>query len=129
MGSLKDSKLLPSEHDEQAVVVEWWRLQYPDLARVLFAIPNGGLRPKQTGAFLQKEGVVPGVADMFLAYPTNHYHGLFIEMKRREGGKQSPQQKAFEKAIRKQGYGYLLANGADNAISGIKGYLMDIDIY
>lgn len=56
----------------------------------VFAVPNGGSRggnPKQRavqGSMMKAEGVIPGVADIFVPYPTFHGKGLFIEMKKPE---------------------------------------------
>lgn len=123
IATLTNTELLPSESQEQAVVIEWWRLQCPRLDRLLFAIPNGGLRNKATAAKLQKEGVKAGVADLFLAIPASGYHGLFLEMKRRKGGRQSEEQRLFEADVTEKGYRYILAKGANEAISAIRNYM------
>lgn len=70
-----------SEHNLQTGCVTWFRLQYPKLADLLFAIPNGGLRNKVVAQKLKDEGVLPGVSDLLLAVPMHGYHGFFIEMK------------------------------------------------
>ena len=76
-----------SEHDEQCLLFDWARInesKYPQL-KMLFAIPNGGLRNKLVAKKLKREGVKAGVPDTFLAVPGYHFpdvlHGLFIEMK------------------------------------------------
>lgn len=70
----------PSEHQEQAALLEWWNWQAGALRNLLFAIPNGGARVRRTGKILQQEGVRPGVPDLFLAIPTDDWHGLWIEV-------------------------------------------------
>lgn len=49
--------------------------------RYMFAVPNGGFRHKKTAIYLAEEGVKSGVPDIFLPYPMQGFHGLFIEMK------------------------------------------------
>lgn len=126
---MKGIALLPSESQEQAAVVQWWALQYPEFDKLLFAIPNGGLRNKVTAATLKKEGVKAGVADLFLAIPAWGYHGLFLEMKKRKGDKQSEEQRIFEVAVTQIGYRYLVAHGADEAIKAIQEWMRDVILW
>lgn len=49
-------------------------------------------------------GVKAGVSDLFLAYPSKHYHGLWIELKS-EKGKLSPAQKHWLNLMKEVGYG------------------------
>lgn len=37
------------EHELQVASVRWFRLQYPEYAPLLFAVPNGGARDKREG--------------------------------------------------------------------------------
>lgn len=113
----------PTESQEQQALIKWWRLQYPQYEMLLFHIPNGGWRNFKTAARLKKEGVVAGVADLFLAIPSGKRHGLFIEMKRKDGGRQSATQKKFEDAVHRQGFGYIVCHGWEDAASFIKLYL------
>ena len=114
-----------SEHAEQVAIFEWAELnmvKYPQLEN-LFAIPNGGQRSGRTGAMLKAEGVRSGVSDMCLAYPCNGYHGLFIELKRRDGGKVSPAQQDWINRLNKAGYLAIVAFGAKEAVNEIIKYL------
>jgi len=114
-----------SEHAEQVAIFDWAKLntaKYPQLEN-LFAIPNGGQRSRVTGAMLKAEGVRSGVADIMLAYPCNGYHGLFIELKRRDGGKVSPQQQDWINRFNKAGYLAIVAYGAKEAVKVIVDYL------
>ena len=70
-----------NESKLQRGCVTWFRLQYQELIDLFWATPNGGKRNKITAANLKAEGVSPGVPDLFLAFPSNGYHGLFVEMK------------------------------------------------
>ncbi len=90
----------------QAECVKWFRYRYP--REVLFAIPNGGNRNPATGAILKREGVLVGVADLFLmkGYCGNEAsHGLFLETKSGKNTQQESQVYFQEKAIAK-GYDY-----------------------
>ena len=84
----------PLEWREQEALLTWATLHQshePRLA-LLYAIPNGELRGKQTAAKLRKMGVKPGVPDLFLPVPVLHlqdhktswegWSGLYIEIKR-----------------------------------------------
>ena len=76
------------EHQIQCSCVLWFRLKYPALKNILFAIPNGGRRDAVTGAKLKEEGATAGVSDLILLKSNRYYGGLCIEMKK-PGGRQS----------------------------------------
>lgn len=92
--------------------------------RWLHAIPNGGNRNPETGARLKAEGVKRGIPDLFLPVPRpwNGYHGLYIEVKT-EIGRQTNEQKAFQKECEKQGYRYALVRSTQEGIDVILSYL------
>lgn len=118
-----------SEEEEQAALFEWaaWKLQrWPELG-LLFHIPNGGLRNKVTAAKLKNVGVKAGVPDLFLPVARGDWHGLFIEMKRRKGGKLSPLQVDWIEALGRQGYKTVVCFGADAAEAAIEDYLCSGD--
>jgi hypothetical protein len=113
------------ESQIQEACVNWFRYQYPKFKRCLFAIPNGGARTARNGATLKKEGVLAGVADLFLTVPNNGFHGFFIEMKTPKGTQQSSQ-KEFEKMASEQGYKYLVIRSFDDFEKEVKAYLNDV---
>jgi hypothetical protein len=113
----------PSRHLEsklQQSCVTWFRLQYPKY--ILFAIPNGGKRSKVEAKIMNGEGVLAGVADLFLMCPRKGYCGLFIEMKYGEG-KQSDNQELFEINAEAFGYKYVIADSFDRFRIEINNYL------
>lgn len=110
------------EHRIQTACVEWFRLSHPKYQNLLFAIPNGGRRDAVTGRKMKEEGVLAGVADLFLALASNGKHGLFIEMKTRKGTQQQSQ-KDFEKNVTKQGYEYSICRSLDEFSKVIETYL------
>ena len=122
-----------SEHAEQSAffcyVQQYLQPTYPFLEKLLFAVPNGGSRGDNArsasivGAKMKAEGVKPGVADIFLAYPVAPYHGLFIEMKRADGGTQSDHQKLFAYWAQWSGYKCVLCHGWLAAKDELHSYL------
>lgn len=118
--------LVPSESEEQKVVFEWaaWNeTKYPEL-KLLFHIPNGGLRSKGTAVRLKAEGVKAGVPDLLLPVRRNEFGGLWIEMKKADhSNKPTENQKEWLTALAEQGYSVMVAYGADEAINGIVKYL------
>lgn len=116
------------ESELQKSFVQWFRLQYKQYSKLLFAIPNGAWLhgSKTTRAKLwnkmQAEGVEKGVADLFLSIPSGDLAGLYIETKT-EKGKQSKEQKQFEKQVLKVGYGYCICRSFDQFQMTVKNYL------
>lgn len=113
-----------SESREQQALFRWWdlyRSRYP--AALLFAVPNGGARSAITGARLKAEGVLPGVPDVFLAYPVGGLHGLFIEMKRARGGTTSAAQKIVGALLSRAGYGVAVCHGWQEARDTVMRYM------
>jgi hypothetical protein len=102
--------------------VAWFRMQHQQYAGLLFAIPNGGQRKKATAGIIKAEGVVRGVADLFLSVPRGQFHGMYVEMKTYKG-RQSPEQVAFENAVIMQGYRYEVCHCVEDFIHEISTYL------
>lgn len=98
-------------------------MKWPRLADLLFAIPNGGARHIRTALRLKAEGVRAGVPDLFFAVPSGGYHGLFIEMKRRTGGRLSKDQREFMRALIAEGYRAEVCRGCDEALAVMEDYL------
>lgn len=110
------------EHNVQVALVAWFRLQYPQLARHLFAIPNGGARHQATAGKLKAEGVLPGVPDLFLIKSSKGYPGLFLELKA-DKGRVSEYQADFLERAAAEGYCTKVAYGLDEAMAAIREYL------
>lgn len=111
-----------SEHLEQKAVIQWFRTQYPKYWRCLWAIPNGGKRHIKTAMTLKDEGVLSGVSDLFLMIPKGGWHGLFIEMKAKDG-KVTDTQKDFLGTATMMGYQGSVCYGFDEAKKIITDYL------
>lgn len=120
-----EEKMQLSEDQEQELVIQWRDImanQYPELRR-LFHIANGGSRHPAEAQKLRLMGVVPGVSDLFLPVARHGYHGLWIEMKRQQGGRLSPKQKDWLEGMREEGYKAVRADGAEEAIAILEEYL------
>lgn len=120
-------RLTLTESQEQITIFQWadaTKGVWPELG-MLHAIPNGGLRSARTAARLKKEGVKPGVPDMFLPVPRGKWHGLYIELKASKG-KVSENQKAWINALHALGYYTSVCFGADAAINRIQEYLKGV---
>jgi hypothetical protein len=115
----------PLETDEQQALFQWAEIQsgrFPDL-RWMHAIPNGGHRNKATAGRLKAEGVKPGVPDIFLPAVRGCFHGLYVEMKRTEGGRLSAKQKEWAVALSARGYCVAKCEGWEDAARTILHYL------
>ncbi len=118
-------KYIPTEAEEQKTLFSWADMasfNYPEL-ELMYHIPNGGSRNKLEAANLRKQGVKPGVPDICLPVPRGKYHGLYIELKRTQGGKLSENQKRWLKKLAAQGYKSLCCEGWEEAAREILAYL------
>lgn len=110
------------ESQIQQACFKWFRLQFPDLAMLMFAVPNGGSRRRIEACIMKAEGVTAGVADVLFLYPNSEYHGLCIEFKTKTG-RQQKSQKCFQNAIEAQGYQYAIVRSVDDFIELVKNYI------
>lgn len=104
--------------------VKWFRYQYPEYARQLFSVPNGGQRSAITAKIMKAEGVVPGVADLILLKPSKQHHALCIEMKT-DKGRQSDNQKEWQFVVESHGYKYVICRSIADFIDEITKYLTE----
>ena len=113
-----------SEHDIQEALFQWTSIaasDYPAL-RWIFAIPNGTRTTPHVAAKMKAEGVLKGVSDIFLPVAAGGKHGMFIEMKT-AAGRMSPEQRAFQVAMRDAGYHAITCRGWEEAAEEIIKYL------
>lgn len=111
----------------QKALIQWWAVQcrvlkIPEF--LLFAVPNGGWRHVVTAVNLKKEGARSGTPDLFLSVPTKYYHGLYIEMKKKDGEASDAQKEFIDEAWRR-GYAACVCHGLDIAQQVILTYLGD----
>jgi hypothetical protein len=100
----------PSEHQEQKLVVNWFRLQYPQY--MIFSIPNGGTRNTIEAKKLKDEGLVAGMTDLIICTPVKT---IFVEMKKQKGGTISKKQKETHSKLNNLGYEVIVGYGFKNA--------------
>lgn len=114
-----------SEDGNQMALFQWFALNRPTYphARLLFAIPMGGLRHKVTAARLKATGAKRGVPDLFLPVPCYGFPGLFVELKKDTTEGTSPDQDKWKSDLIEQGYGVAVAYGWEHARDIIVTYL------
>lgn len=105
------------EHKIQCQIVALCRLK----GFTIFSVPNHGIRTPRLGHYFKEEGLLPGVADLFLMLPKETSHGVFIEVKS-EKGKQTKTQSDFEIKCTKLGYRYWIIKSIEEFIKKLSNY-------
>lgn len=114
--------LLPKESNIQSAFFQWLLYQHKDFRKVCFAIPNGGSRHAAEAVNLKRQGVTPGVPDVFCAIPFGGYHGLFIEFKSKNG-KISEHQENMLDMLSNVGYKCVVCYSTDEGRKAFGEYL------
>jgi hypothetical protein len=110
-----------TEYQEQIVVFEFaygYGGNIDERLRLLHPIEN------TKGAGRPPAGAVEaaGVPDLCLPVAVHKFHGLYIELKTKDG-KPSAKQKQWQRDLRAQGYASEICYGADKAIETLLQYL------
>lgn len=114
-----------TEAQEQEALFRWAaysRTKYPELA-LLYHVPNEGKRSGATGYRLKLQGMRTGVPDICLPVPSGRFTALYIELKRRKGGKVSEAQAGWIAALNRVGCRAVVCRGWDEARAEIERYL------
>lgn len=117
---IEDHGFIPAESVEQRAVA-----CYLDSLGVLWChVPNEGKRKKSTGGFLVGQGLKKGCPDVLIfdsppASPA--VRGVAIEMKRKRGGKVSPEQQEWLDRLNGLGWITFVCQGANDALKVLKG--------
>ena len=114
------------EAEIQACCVRWFRYQFPKMAKLLIAVPNGGSRDAREAVNLKIQGVVAGVSDLLLLTPRNGFGCLCIEMKT-ETGRQTELQSQWQIEAEKSGNKYVLCRNFDQFRNEVLKYLNRTD--
>lgn len=106
----------PSETQEAITLASYVRSHHPDI--VFTHIANEGQQKKV------KEGLEPGVCDYFFFEPRGQYHGLAIELKKRDRSNgPSKKQIKFIERISNKNYKCYVAYGWKEAVAQLEEYL------
>ena len=111
---------MENESWEQRQLIQWCRTR-PEL-QFLFHIPNESVGGQGWLVRNRQMGVKSGVPDLMLPVPSKGYHGLFIEMKTKNG-RTSAAQRAWIDALNTFGYLAIVAHGWEEAKCTILNYL------
>ena len=114
-----------TEAQDQEALFRWAaysRPKDPELA-LLYHVPNGGGRNPIEAAHLKAQGVKPGVPDICLPVPVGRYAALYIELKRKKGGRVSDEQRGWIEALNRAGNRAVVCRGWDEAREEIVRYL------
>lgn len=113
----------------QCAVIAWWAQECKERGVpecMLFSIPNGGRRSPREMIFLKREGLRPGICDLFLSVPRHPYAGLYVEMKTATG-RISDEQHEFIARATELGYAAYVCRSDAEAKELIHNYLTDTD--
>lgn len=116
-----------AEREEQAALVEWFRLQYPQYNKAIRLSLNGvafrnGKEAARRKAEAKKQGLTIGESDLMFTVARGGYHGLCIEMKS-ENGRLSEDQSEYLGFMREMGYAAFCCKGAAEAIGVVREYM------
>lgn len=113
-------KVVKKEHPEQVATVDFLFFMRPKV--FYYAVPNGGSRNIIEAANLKKEGVVAGIPDLCICQPRKGYHGLYIEMKAKDGGRLTKEQRDRIFELNERGYLAVKCHGFNEAEKVIRDY-------
>ncbi len=117
-------RMIPTEDEEQIWLFSWAKInsgKWPEL-ELMHHIPNGGMRSKSEAARFKAMGVKRGVSDVFLPVSKGGYHGLYIELKAKDG-RLEKEQKEWIAAVREQGYYAAVCYGGFEAANLVEAYM------
>lgn len=118
------------EHTQQVRLMDWLALQrgrwpWVDL---VYAVPNffgkAGKGGASAGVYARanREGRKKGVADLVFPIARGGWHGLYLEMKAKDDGQLSPEQKRFLAGVHREGYCAVACWGEEAARAVIEWY-------
>ncbi len=111
-----------NESNEQIAAMDWLRAQHPKIALHTLHIGNERKATYYAGYIMKRMGVLRGASDIFMAWPSGGFHGLFVEVKSKRG-RPSPDQLAFIERMRSVGYKAEVCYGAEEVINTMQQYI------
>jgi hypothetical protein len=119
------AKSIDREGLEQAALIAELRVRMPEVADLIYHVPNGGHRLKSVAVKLKQQGVVAGIPDLVLTMARGGFFGLYIEFKATPPNDAAISASQHER-IRKlndQGYLAMVCRGHFDAMEQIRAYL------
>ena len=124
------------ESNLQIKNVRWFRYQYPQYAMLLTHPINEGsghtAKDRLRQGIHKAEGAVAGTADLLFFMPAIFdditFHGLAIEMKE-EKGRQSQEQKNFQKMIEAAGWRYVISRSEEDFQKLMNDWIAHVEVY
>lgn len=122
-------KALFPESQVQKAALQWLRLFHPLARECVIKIDNEGKRTPAGHALAIELGLHKGASDLFIAWPTPNYPGLWLEVKppgfkvTKSKLEHYESQMRFINLMRSRGYYADMGIGIDQCISIIKNYL------
>ncbi len=119
------AKPVDREGLEQAALIKELELRLPDVAALIYHVPNGGHRHKQVAVKLKGQGVKAGVPDLVLPMARGGYFGLYLEFKATapNDAAVSASQHVWIRRLNDQGYLAIVCRGHFDAMEQIRAYL------
>lgn len=119
------AKRVDREGMEQAALIAELRIRMPEVADLIYHVPNGGHRLKKVAADLKAQGVTAGVPDLVLTMARGGYFGLYIEFKATppNAAAVSDSQHKWIRKLNDQGYLAIVCRGHFDAMEQIRAYL------
>lgn len=114
------AKIKPAAETKEQIIAAIW-LDKENIP--YYHVPNGGRRDAREGAKFKRMGVKAGVPDICIPIARKGYHGLYIELKRTQGGSLSESQRNWRDILIREGYAWYEAKGADHLKQIVKDYL------
>lgn len=119
------AKPVDREGQEQAALMAELRLRMPEVADLIYHVPNGGHRVKAVAAKLKAQGVKAGIPDLVLPMARGGYFGLYIEFKATPPYDAAISASQHERIRKLSDHGYLVivCRGHFDAMEQIRAYL------
>lgn len=125
------NEIIPTEDQEGKALVDWWSMacgKYRACPDDLAHIPNGGDRHAVVGAKMKAQGTRRGMPDYLLTISSARHPVLWIELKRRKGGRLSDHQKIQIARLRARGHAVCVCHGWESAKEAIEQHLRQKEV-
>ena len=119
--------LIVTESQHQRELLKWWALAHrhfglPECA--LLKVRNEAAGSSRIAMAIAKaEGLRKGASDLLLTVARGPWHGMWIELKKKDGGTLSEEQRIFLQEERGCGFYGVVCHGWEDAKDQIEAYL------